>query len=289
MPAAPVAGRRIRIGFISAFLYECTVGQYFTRWLTDLDRERYEVCFYPLRANLDKVTAAIAARADRMRPLVGGDAWPSKIAPAIRSEKLDILVYPELGMDKVTFTLASMRLAPRQYSAWGHPVTTGHATIEGFFSCAAMEPLGASAHYTEALHCLPGIGTRFARPPLPKPVERASLGLPTNATLLLCPQSLFKIHPDNDALFARVLAANRDAILVLFSGRHPAVTDLFMRRLSVTLEQHGIAIRERTRVLPHLTHEGYLSANLACDAMLDTVRWSGGRPAWTRSIAGCRW
>jgi CRISPR-associated protein Csy1 len=277
MAAAAVTRRRIRIGFVSSFLYKCTVGQYFARWLTDLDRERYEVCFYPLRADLDSVTSAIAARADRLRPLVGGDAWPSRIAPTIRDENLDILVYPELGMDQVTFCLGSMRLAPRQYAAWGHPVTTGHATIDGFLGCGAMEPIGAQAHYSEPLSLLPGIGTRFARPPLPQRAERASLGLPQSATLLLCPQSLFKIHPDNDMLFARVLAANPDAKLVLFAGRHPAITDQFMRRLQACFEQFGIAIRERAYVLPHLSHEGYLAVNLACDAMLDTLRWSGGQ------------
>ncbi len=108
-------------------------------------------------------------------------------------------------------------------------------------------------------------------------MERDTLALPRDATLLLCPQSLFKIHPDNDVLFARILAANPGAILVLFAGRHPAITDQFMRRLERCFDQHGLAIRERTRVLPQLSHDGYLAVNLACDAMLDTLRWSGGQ------------
>jgi CRISPR-associated protein Csy1 len=207
----------------------------------------------------------------------GGDALPSTIAPLIRSEQLDVLVYPELGMDQATFALASMRLAPRQYAAWGHPVTTGHPTIDGFLSCAAMEPKDADLHYTEKLIRLPGIGTRFRRQTLPVSIERETYSLPRDATLLLCPQSLFKIHPDNDALFARVLIANPKAMMVLFAGRHPAVTDQFMRRLARCFEQHGLPIRERTRVLPQLPHEDYLAVNLACDAMLDTMRWSGGQ------------
>ena len=170
-----------------------------------------------------------------------------------------------------------MRLAPRQYAAWGHPVTTGHETIDAFLSCAAMEPEGADHHYTEKLVRLPGIGTRFRRQTLPAPIEREAYSLPRDATLLLCPQSLFKIHPDNDALFARVLTANPRAMLVLFAGRHPVVTDQFMRRLARCFEQHGLPIRERTRVLPQLPHEDYLAVNLACDAMLDTMRWSGGQ------------
>src|SRR5207244_635514 len=96
LPVAPVTGRKIRIGFVSALLYECTVGRYFARWVTDLDRDRFEVCVYSLSPGVDSVTTAIAARADRMRPFVGGDALPSTIAPILRSEKLDVLVYPEL-------------------------------------------------------------------------------------------------------------------------------------------------------------------------------------------------
>jgi predicted O-linked N-acetylglucosamine transferase (SPINDLY family) len=275
--AGPPAGRRIRIGFVSALLRECTVGRYFARWLTDLDREHFEVCFYSLSAGVDAVSTAIAARADRVHAFGGGDALPSTIAPLIRSERLDVLVYPELGMDQATFALASMRLAPRQYAAWGHPVTTGHPTIDGFLSCAAMEPEDADLHYTEKLIRLPGIGTRFRRQTLPARVEREAYSLPRDATLLLCPQSLFKIHPDNDALFARVLIANPKAMMVLFAGRHPAITDQFMRRLARCFEQHGLPIRERTRVLPQLPHGDYLAVNLACDAMLDTMHWSGGQ------------
>jgi protein O-GlcNAc transferase len=275
--AEPVAGRKIRIGFVSRLLRHGTVGQYFSRWLTDLDRNYFEVCFYPLGGDADEVTTAIGARADRVRPFLGGDTVPSVIAGGIRADRLDILVYPELGMDHVTFALAALRLAPRQFVAWGHPVTSGHATIDTFFSCDVMEPVAADAHYTERLVRLPGIGTRFARPVLPPRTDREALGLPADAVLLLCPQSLFKIHPDNDALFARVLAANPAARLVLFAGRHPAVTDQFMRRLQACFEQHGVAIRARALVLPHVSHEGYLAVNLACDAMLDTMRWSGGQ------------
>jgi protein O-GlcNAc transferase len=277
MAAGAVVGRKIRIGFVSALMREHTVGRYFMRWITDLDRERFEVWFYALTASVDVVTEAITARADHVRMFVGGEAAPSAIAPLIRSDLLDILVYPELGMDQVTFALGALRLAPRQYAAWGHPVTTGHATIDAFLSCEAMEPEGAQAQYTEPLALLPGIGTRFAPAELPARQGRETYSLPPDATLLLCPQSLFKIHPDNDLLFARILAANPQAILVLFAGRHPAITDRFMRRLGRCLERHAIDIRQRARVLPQMPHADYLAVNLECDAMLDTLRWSGGQ------------
>jgi CRISPR-associated protein Csy1 len=87
---------------------------------------------------------------------------------------------------------------------------------------------------------------------------------------------MFKIHPDNDDLVARVLAQSPTAMLVLFGERHPAITDRFMRRLAAAFERRGLSVRERTRVLPRVGHDDYLRVNLACDLMLDTLHWSGG-------------
>jgi CRISPR-associated protein Csy1 len=248
---------------------------YFRDWMRALDPARFEVFFYHLRAGRDEITASIAARADHFRAFAGNDARPSRVAPVIRSDALDVLVYPELGMDATSFALAAMRLAPRQYAAWGHPVTSGHSTIDGFFTCAVMEPDDGDAHYTEPLIRLPGIGTRYARPET-VPATRAALGLPEAGPLLLCPQSLFKIHPDNDDLFARILAAHPKATLLFFAERAPALGERFMRRLEGTCMRDGVEFRQRARILPRVDHDGYLRINLACDLMLDTLHWSGG-------------
>jgi CRISPR-associated protein Csy1 len=268
-------GARVRVGFASSFLRDGTVGRYFRDWITLLDRERFEVYVYHMFPGIDGVSGAAQKRADVFRVFGGSRSKPSIVAAAIRDDALDVLVYPELGMDVTSFALASLRLAPRQYAAWGHPVTTGYDTIDGFFTAAAMEPADASAHYHEPLIPLPGIGTSYARPRIPGASSRERLGSP-EGPLFLCPQSMFKIHPDNDALFARVLAANPSARLVLFAWRYPPVTRQFLRRLSAVLAQHGVDADARLVVLPAMAHEDYLRVNLACDAMLDTLHWSGG-------------
>ncbi len=274
--ARPLRGRRVRVGFASAFFHTGTCGRYFKSWITDLDSERFEVFVYHLWPGMDDIAQAIEARADHFRTFAANRSRPSVVAPAIRGDELDVLVYTELGMDVTTFGLAALRLAPRQYAAWGHPVTTGHATIDAFLSCAAMENADAQSHYTEPLVLLPGIGTRYERPSLPPPGSREQFSLPSERMLLLCPQSLWKIHPDNDRLFAQILAANPRAMLVFFGGWHPAPIDRFMQRLKVALDAVGIPIRERTRVLPQVGHADYLRINMLCNAMVDTLHWSGG-------------
>lgn len=274
--APPPSRKKTRVGFASAFFHVGTCGRYFKSWITDLDRERFEVFVYHLFPGMDEIATAVAARADTFRTFGGTRARPSIVAPGIRDDALDVLVYPELGMDSCSFALAALRLAPRQYAGWGHPVTTGHATIDAFLSAGAMEPDGADAHYTETLVRLPGIGTRYERPAIPSDASRERFGLPANRTLLLCPQSLWKIHPDNDALFADILANHPDALLVLFAGRHPAITNAFTRRLEGVLAMRHLAFDRCARILPQVGHDDYLRINLVCDAMLDTLHWSGG-------------
>jgi CRISPR-associated protein Csy1 len=155
-------------------------------------------------------------------------------------------------------------------------VTTGHRTVDVFLTSGAMEPDDAEAHYTERLVRLPGIGTRYACPSLPEPATRASLGLPEAVPLFLWPQSLFKIAPDDDALLAGVLAAVPDARVVMFEGRHPALTAKYLARLDAACGAAGTERADRVLVQPQCRHDRYLQLNLACDAMLDTRRWSGG-------------
>jgi len=77
-------------------------------------------------------------------------------------------------------------------------------------------------------------------------------------------------------LFAQILAENPAAALVMFDGRHASVTERFMRRVAGAFERHGVSVAERMIVLPAVPHDDYQRVNLACDAMLDTLHWSGG-------------
>jgi CRISPR-associated protein Csy1 len=111
---------------------------------------------------------------------------------------------------------------------------------------------------------------------VPDGASRIRLGLPEKVPLLLCPQSLFKIHPDSDRLFARVLAAAPASRLVVFEGRHPALTARYRARIAAALAEAGVSIDERLIMLPQCGHDDYLRINAVCDAMLDTLHWSGG-------------
>ena len=175
-----------------------------------------------------------------------------------------------------TFSLASLRLAPVQVAGWGHPITTGLPNVDYFVSSREMEPEDGAASYRERLVLLSGLGTHYATPAAPGQAVRDEFGLPGDRALYLVPQSLFKIHPENDAVLAEVMARDANGILVFFAAPHDSVTAAFQARLTQALARHGLQLADRAIFLPYMTHSEYLRVNTVCDVMLDTLHWSGG-------------
>jgi CRISPR-associated protein Csy1 len=266
---------RIRVGFASHFFFNCTVGRYFASWVKSLDRGRFETFVYYSNEWVADDTKAIAAAAGTFRHLPGRPIYT--LAQHIAADDLDILVYPEIGMHHETVALAGLRLARVQCAGWGHPDTTGLTEMDWFISCAEMEPEGSSAHYSERLALLPGLGTRYEIPQADSSGGRADFGIPEDRTIYLVPQSLFKIHPDNDELIAEVLVRDPRGVALLFASQHDVITQAFAARLAAALERRGLKFYERVCFSrPNLQHADYLRLNTLCDVMLDTLHWSGG-------------
>ena len=134
---------RTRIGIVSAHLMDHTVSRYFRTMIAKLDRRRFDVHVWYTGGTLDASTAAIAANVESF---VETRVDVLSLAREIRAAKLDVLVYPEIGMDAKHQALASLRLAPIQCALYGHPATSGLANVDYFFSGDSIEPATAKSH-----------------------------------------------------------------------------------------------------------------------------------------------
>lgn len=284
--STPTSSSKPRIGFISTHFYTCTAGKYFASWITNLPRDTYDITVYDGSAVHDELSRRIHAAATTVRNVYATDL--ERLADLIAADNLDVLIYPELGMQPQLFPLGALRLARTQVAGWGHPVTTGLEAIDYFLSPAEMEPADAATHYTEKLHLLPGLGTNYEAPQLPGAAfSREQLNLPATGTLYLVPQSLYKIHPDNDAILAEVLRLDPAGTLIMFAtDRHKVATTVFVQRLQNALRQAGVSPEGRVRMLPQTSHEHYLAINQHCSVMLDTLHWSGGNTTLDALAAG---
>lgn len=275
--------RRLRVGFVGGLFRDCTAGRYFERWITGLDASRFERCVYHTAPVADAFTRRVEAGCERfavLREAADG------IAARLAADELDILVHPEVGMTAASYVLAAMRLAPVQLAGWGHPVTTGSDAIDGYLTCGAMEPEDGAQHYVERLLPLPGLGVQYAMPEPVMPYAREDLRLPARGALYACPQSLFKIHPRMDALFARLLARDPAATLLFFQAPSRGATERFAARLQAAMAREGLEPRRQVKFLPRLPGEGFRRVLATCDVVLDTLGWSGGNTTLDALSAG---
>jgi len=269
----PAPRRARRIAFVSSLFHQCTVGSYFASWIEHIAAGNWDVVLVNIGERRDAWTQRLAGIAGSELTLNGS---VRENARALHDVGADIIVYPELGLDHRTAALAAFRLAPVQVCGWGHPVTSGLPSIDAFLSCEAMEPANARDHYTERLLTLPALGTRYSSPPIPSRRSRGDLGLPESGALYLVPHSLFKLHPDNDAIYLGVLAKDPHATLIFFEGVDSGARRIVRRRLAKGCAERGLDFAARTRFLPMRSREAFLQVLLAGDVVLDSLKFSGG-------------
>ena len=270
-PAAAPAGRRIRVGIASTYLRRHTIGKLNRGLVENLSRERFHLTLLRASARHDPVAAAMDGAADAVVHL------PTEHLQAARETiaglELDVLLYLDVGMDPLTYYLAFARLAPVQCVAWGHPDTTGIPNLDYFVSSELLEPPGAEAHYSETLVRLAPLPTCYGRPALPEGgADRERFGLPGDATLYVCPQNLFKFHPDFDAALAALLGRDRRGLLVFIADAHGQWMQRFRDRFAASFG----ALADRMVFLPRMPEDDFLRLLATADALLDPPYFSGG-------------
>jgi CRISPR-associated protein Csy1 len=264
---------RRSIAFVSAKLGVGVIESYFRAWIDGLAASGLSVTTYRVDPPTDQASAGIGAGTGRVVHLTGSI---ETLASTIRDAGHAALIYPDVGIDPRTTLLAALRLAPRQYAAWGHPETTGLPSIDAYISCTSMEPPDAASHYRERLLLLPGAGSRFIAPGDAIPVSRDALGFAPGDRIHLIPHVPPKLHPDCDRVFAAIAAADPHAVLVHFEYERREPSRAIHQRLSAALEQAGANPARQLRLLPKQPRARFLGICRIADTMLDTLHWSGG-------------
>lgn len=274
----PSSGRRLRLGILSRYLCDHTVGRLNLGLAEQTPRNDFELIVVTVGQSDDSIARRYRKAADEVVPL------PDDLRTALDrllQARLDVLYFPDLGMDPFTFTLAASRVAPTQIMGWGHPDTTGLPTVDAFLSSAVELP-SADAHYTERLIRLPRLGVMLRQPEFPLPADRDAFGLPADVPLYGCPQTLFKFHPDFDRPLAAILRADPEGRLVLLEGQHPGWTERLRRRFVDTMPD----VLERVIWMPRLPRDRFRQLVSTCDVFLDPPHFGGGHTSYEAFACG---
>jgi predicted O-linked N-acetylglucosamine transferase (SPINDLY family)/cytochrome c-type biogenesis protein CcmH/NrfG len=273
----PVGARKLRVGIAAAQVRDHSVWNAITQgWARHFDRKLVDLTLFKLERTSDAETARARREATSF---VDAPATLADWAQAISDARLDVLIYPEIGMHPLTTRLAAMRLAPVQAAAWGHPLTTGLPTIDLFISARALEPAGAGAHYSERLLALPNLGVCLQplQPAVTAP-DLAALGLPPDEPLLLCAGSPFKYTPQGDAALIAIAArlqAHGRGRLVFFRHARPAMSAQLEQRMRAAFAKAGVDHDRTVAWVPSLDRGRFFGLMQRATALLDTLGFSG--------------
>jgi predicted O-linked N-acetylglucosamine transferase (SPINDLY family)/glycosyltransferase involved in cell wall biosynthesis len=260
--------QKIRVGYISAYLHAYSGTYWLLGWLRHGDRQNFEIYCYYTGNDPDIITQQFQQYSDVFHHIPGN---LEAVSQQILDDRLHILVFPEIGMDAPTIPIASLRLAPVQCTAWGHPVTSGLPTIDYYLSSELMEPENAQEHYTETLIRLPNLAIAYPKPDIPALTKtRSDFALRDDAVVYLCCQAPFKYLPQHDFIFTEIARHVPQAQFVFIRA------DNLKPRLLKAFAAAGLKCEDYCVFLPGQARFDYLMLNLLCDVYLDSFGFSGG-------------
>jgi len=264
-------GLPMRVGIVSAHIRNHSVWNAIVKgWLERIDSTEIEFEVFHLGATQDEETEFAKAHCARFHSGVRSlESW----AKSISERDLDALIYPEVGMDAMTVRLASMRLAPTQMGAWGHPETTGLPTIDYYLSAECFEGPQSPQCYTEKLVPLPNLGCYYGY----EVVEPAQSDLrDPELPVFICPGTPFKYAPQHDEVFVEIAQRVGNSQFVFFTYLLvPLLSQRLEKRLAKVFDDAGLDSSKFVKFVPWQPKPEFYFLLGRANVYLDTIGFSG--------------
>lgn len=265
------AGRRLKIGIVSAEIGDHAVAEFLEPFLRALDRARFHLTLFPTVVRPGTRAARIQGLADAFHPVAGfSDA---KAAAFVRSCDIDVLMDTTGHTRNCRLGIFAHRAAPVQftYLYWS---TTGLTEMDWYLADEYL-PTAFDHHFSEKIWRMPRLAVCYRGDrSLPESSWRPS----ADGTIWLGSFNRYiKIREATLRLWAKVMSAQPESKLLL-EDRRADDSDAHQRILA-TLASQGIS-EERIEFEPALPgHECHMLLYNRIDIALDTIPFNSGTTA----------
>lgn len=273
-PAAPrsagrLADRKLRIGYFSPDFYNHATSQLIVGMLEEHARDRFEwFGFSTGPTAADAMTARVAKAFDHFVSV----AYQSDDAAASMARDLGLDIAVDLnGFNEGARTgIFARRAAPLQVNYLGYPGTMGCDYIDYIVADEILIRPEDYPHYAEKAVLLPGCYQPNDRKKHIAPLvsDRATWGLPSDATVFACFNSVFKITPDVFDSWMRILSRVPGSVLWLLQGSPSCMETLRQEARRCRVAPERIVWAERAPLDMHLARHAH------ADLFLDTLYYN---------------
>ncbi|MBH8574690.1 FkbM family methyltransferase [Nostocaceae cyanobacterium CENA369] len=283
-PERPPERKKIKLGILASHFLPQTETFAALSVYKYLNRDLFEVILFTLHTNNHRLERYCFGHADSIIKL------PTDLVTqvqAIREVDLDIL-FIATNITAVThqITLLSLhRLARIQIVDANSPVTTGMRHIDYYISSKLSEiEENAQQHYTEkliTLDCPPQCFDFATEEQIlaTKNIYRESLGINKNAVVYASGANYYKIIPEQEVTWAKIIANVPNSVLLLYpfnpnwSSSYPCTA--FRKRIVNTFAKYGLS-EDRLLILEPAANRADVKERLKLsDIYLDSYPYSG--------------
>ena len=272
---------KIKIGFISEYLTDHTIGKLFKGIILKIDKKKFEVFVFHSEQTkkgsiLDELINA------ENKGIIKNIFLPKDFKQkqiSILDKKLDILFYAEIGLSLQLYFLSYIRLAKYQVTSWGHPETTGNDSIDYFISSKLIESENSNKNFSEKLICSESLPMFYYKPKVKNILDVEKI---SKINLYSCPQTLFKLHPDFDKIIEGIQKRDKNSIFYFIKDSNKALNNIFINRLKKNIK---INI-DRIHFLETMNWEEYINHCGRASVLLDPLYFGAGNSFYESMFYG---
>ena len=272
---------KIKIGFISEYLTDHTIGKLFKGIILKINKEKFEVLVF--HSEQTKKGSILNDLVDAEKKGVIKNIFLPKDFKqkqiSILDQKLDILFYPEIGLSIQLYFLSYIRLAKYQITSWGHPETTGNDSIDYFISSKFIESENSHKNFSEQIICSESLPMYYYKPKIKNILNEEKLN---ELNLYSCPQTLFKLHPDFDQIIEKIQKKDKNSIFYFIKDSNKALNNIFINRL----KKNSKINLEKINFLENMNWEQYINHCGRASILLDPLYFGAGNSFYESMFYG---
>jgi protein O-GlcNAc transferase len=263
--------KKFKIGFISEFFTNHTVGKLFKGIIFELDKSKFDVCVFHSE-NTKKNPIFFEFMASEINLGIKNIILPKKFDEKIKlinKENLDIVFFPDVGMSTEFYYLSFIRFAKSQFTSWGHGITTGNDTIDYFLSSKLLETKNVNKKYSEKVIMSEYLPMFFYKPKVLKVLSKEDL---VKKNIYLCSQNLMKVHPHFDEIINKILKKDKKARIIFIKDKNEILSKKLFERFKKSISSDC----ERINFLGKLGVDDYINLCGSASVQLDTLYFGAG-------------
>ena len=272
---------KIRIGVISEFFTDHTIGKLYKDIIFSLDKNKFETfIFHSQKTYPGEIFNEFKKKEEE--GILKNELLPIKLFEkinVIKNFEFDIIFYPDIGLSIEFYYLALMRLARYQITTFGHPETTGSKSIDYYLISKNCVNKNTQKHYSEKLLLMNYLPMVYPKPIVKKKLSKNDL---QRKNIYSCPQTLFKIHPDFDQIIFDIIKMDKKAIIYLIKDRNK----LWYKKLINRLSNNNKYDPTRIIFLDPLNYEDYLLHIGKASVLLDPIYYGAGNSFFESMLFG---